>query len=169
MSIYEMSLQNVADQLLGMVSGSPPSEERERAFAAIRHLERRMWHQGMFADAMTRVWPGRFVDTSDGRLTYEPATDSLVELPEAVGRLVVEYSILVMPDELPEEPLYDTEEAAVYLNVSVDTIKKYVHRTHILIGEKKGNSLVFRKSELDAIEDKIKRGRGRPREQASQE
>lgn len=166
MSVYEMSKQQVADQLVRLVAGAPPSDEQNRALRTITHFEQRMWVPGAFEEAMRRAGPGRLDFSNDGRLSYECATAQPTELPEAVGRLVVEYSILVMPDEDPQA-YYTTEEAAAYLGVSVATIKNYVHVTGRLQGEKRGHTLMFSRAELDEVEPQIKRGRGR-RPQASQ-
>ncbi len=162
--IYELNIQDIADQLKSLVLPLAPSDQRRRAVAAIKHFEARQWQPGAFIDAMSRAHPGQFALDDQGRLSYTPASGDPGELCDAVGRLVVEYSILVMPDEDPQPPkLYTTEQAAAYLGMSVAGVKKHVYTYHDLAGMKQGHDLLFRREDLDALKAVERRPGPRPR------
>lgn len=162
--IYELNLQNVADQLKSLVLPLKPSDHRRRAVAAIKHFEARQWQPGAFVEAMSRVWPGQFALDDQGRLSYTPATGDPSEVCDAVGRLVVEYSIMVMPDEDPQPPkLYTTEQAATYLGMSVAGVKKHIYKYGDLVAVMHGHDLLFSQQDLDALKAVERRPGPRPK------
>lgn len=97
----------------------------------------------------------------EGRLVYNDPDVSRVQ-----GALMVEVLLNRYADILEtgiELPTYSTREAAVYLGVSVEAVKTYVHRDKSktrLKGIKRGHDLMFTREALDQLErPKV----GRPR------
>jgi excisionase family DNA binding protein len=68
-----------------------------------------------------------------------------------------------MPLELKNDKLLTTAEAAKYLGLSEDTIRRYVYRDK-LAAEKFGHSVAIRRSECDRF-SKEKRPVGRPKQE----
>jgi len=58
--------------------------------------------------------------------------------------------------------IFDTNEAAEYLELSVPAVKYHIYTSGLIVGQLKGNSLIFTQDALDEFK-RNKRPQGRPR------
>lgn len=114
---------------------------------AIQKLERAAWIPAAWQDAAPA----------------DPPKDDQGLSCRAISARINRYLTLIASPEAPpaavptqpafpaEKDLFTVQEAAKYLNVSHDTIKRWVFRTGELAGEMFGNTRLFRRADLDAL------------------
>lgn len=64
------------------------------------------------------------------------------------------------------DELLTTAEAAAYLEIPLDTFKKYVFRTKVIQGTKRGNTVFFTRDQLDRFKASYMPRYGRPKKAA---
>jgi len=155
--------QRLADELKHIAERrgrGRPSRACLEALDAIQKLERAAWVPAAWQDSAPT----------------DPPQDDQESSCRAVTERINRYLTLIASPEAPpsqavptrpafpsEKSLFTTNEAAQYLSVSVDAIKRWVFRTKELPGEILGNTMTFRRTDLDAIAArKSAQRRGRP-------
>lgn len=145
------AVQSFADALkrLLLEATDIPTDQRLKALNLINGIERCRWHSIAMAEAIMKA--NYTFEPSNGQyylLTFPESEKVSEHLPAAIERIYNEYSQLIDCDEVLDQ-IYTMEEAAIYLGVVKDTMKKYVSRQKRLRGKMVGKSMIFTKRQLD--------------------
>lgn len=135
-------------------SGAPRPQQRP-ALNAISSFERCDWRPEVMQECADYLNITGLRLDDENRLIYDEPDQAPTQAALVIEVLLTRY---VEALEGIQAPVYSTKEAAVYLGVSVPTIKKYVHQTESLPSIKRGHALIFTREMLDAFE-KPKYGR----------
>ena len=145
------STQPNADRLKYMTRGQ---KRGQRAFMdALQRFERCGWQPRTFADAA-----GDLLATDGDEIQYQRGDERhmLVDVTEILERYLT--AVGCVPAQYPD-PM-GIEDAAKYLGMMVDGVKRLVHRTGQIVPIKQGHTLLFSKAMLDAYKaDRRKAGR----------
>lgn len=155
--------QNVADRLKALILDAPGNtpaqrEVKRRAFDVLQNFERGGWNPTVFEQAFAVC---DLAMKGDGRILYVGDGDPIKE----VERVLSVFRAIMEPEESNEQPPDEwlmTAEAAAYIGVSIPTMKRYHYmEPPLIVGKKRGNTLFFRRDDLDKLKDNRPR-RGQP-------
>ncbi len=144
--------QVISDQLKEFIRGLKGrnlAEARRHALRLQRQFEQTPFSDGAFMQAARDEDPPfEIVDDSYLRfLAWSDQNLTLQYLSAFLTRYLAYCGVTVQDDK----DLFTTTEAAAYLGVAVDTIKKYTHRNGKLTGQLKGRVMVYTRAELDSV------------------
>jgi excisionase family DNA binding protein len=145
--------QVISDQLKMFIQnarGKGLAERKRTALVLQRRFERSSFSDGAFLQAMRESNPPFEISPIDNDLRFLSWTDSAPVLDSLITFLTCYFKYSDGSAE-PDKEWLTTAEAAVYLGISVDTMKKYIHRDGILTGEQRGHQLFFSQEELDTV------------------
>lgn len=158
--------QRIADELKAIIRDDPgdsPAAQRFRRLGMNRliRFEYGEWRPQDFQAAVENVTHGNlhFDPGQPGHLLYNG-----IDPTQAIYEVLGAYNDLIDPPRPGK--LYSTFLAAVYLDLSEVAVKKHIHQTGLLRGQKLGHDLVFTQEELDAF-NALDRKVGRPRQASS--
>lgn len=149
--------QRTADALKGIVlSGKQDSLWHKAALLSISRFESADWQPILFELAGEAVQtPLEFGE--DGSLAGEITGE--LDAAQVVSVLLGTYFVLLDSEE--DEQFFTTDEAAEYMGVERWTIDHHYRRSRKLKGVKRGGTLFFRKTDLDAFKE-VERKSGNP-------
>lgn len=160
--------QGIADSLKYLTRlDNQARDAQPAARALIQQFERWHWQPQVFEQALIAAAPGRFDFDADAEcFTAYRGAGGANSAAEAVARVLRRYADLLGEAHLltveAEPQIFDTEGAADYLGLSLEGIKRYIHRTKTLKGTLHGGALIFTRQQLDDFKATMKQA-GRPR------
>lgn len=165
--------QAVADTLKALVQNdsNAPAPLQRAALNGVSRFEQGYWQHQIMNEAAASVPP---FETGIVLRPCEPTptASDVIALLDVYALLLSEQmpGIAAAVGTLDTTPqLYTTEEAAEYLGLTLDGIKKHIHRVEPdrrLRGIERGGVLVFTREALDAF-NSTRRPAGRPKQSAA--
>ena len=147
-----MRQQNIADILKGPILRLSTPDQRNEGLAWIHRLESAAWNANAFQEAFASYAPLFLLDGK--RLVFSGTRQ---ELLDTVAEIVQKYLDLIEP---PGQTLLTTSEACRYVSerladkgrkLSPTSVKEYIWERKMIRGQLVGNSMVFRREDLDAF------------------
>lgn len=166
--------QALADSLKALARRDNHARDaRAAAVRLINQFERWQWQPQLFQKAFAAAAPGEFeFDAVCECFNRYAGTHEALSAAEAVIRVLERYADLLVDaglltptaaDGVEQRQFYDTASAAEYLGLTLDGIKRYIHRTKTLMPSAiVGKSFVFTRERLDEFAATMKPA-GRPR------